>query len=187
MVGIEEIANLARDLAKRRREAIALERLFGVVLVLVAAATGGAEVTEVPRARLTGDGRDDLSLLGSCTGVARWRQIEQLARLHRLEADEPIEQRVGQLADDIVVASLRRSFGERLARDERLDATPSAHGRGGQAHPVERDVLAIAAKSEPPKLSLGFLRSLRIGRAELVIERLADPGYPRLDRLLEAV
>ena len=63
VVGIEEDADLLGDVAKGRGQPIAEQGLLGVVLVLVAAASGGAEVAEVAGAALARDRREDLGLL----------------------------------------------------------------------------------------------------------------------------
>ena len=74
---------------------------FGVVRVLVAAAAGGAEIPEVAGTGLARNETDHLGPLRRRAGVAGQRQEEEPARFHGLEPDEPVEQRVGQLAQHV--------------------------------------------------------------------------------------
>ena len=176
VVRVEEYPDVAGDMAEGGGQGVAQQGRFGVVRVLVAAAAGGAEIPEVAGTGLAGDGADHLGRLGRRVGDAGRRQEEESARLHGLEADEPVEQRVGQLAQHVVEPTLGRSLGLDLAGDQRLDAAANRLRLLRESHRVERRMPAVRLHAE----------SLELG-GEVLFEGPAHPRCPGPHRLLVAV
>ena len=176
VVRVEKHADVACDVTEGGGQGVAQQGRFGVVRVLVAAAAGGAEIPEVAGTGLARDEADHLGRLRRRVGDAGRRQEEEFARLHGLEPDEPVEQRVGQLAPHVVEPPLGRSLGLDLAGEQRLDAATNRFCLVREPHRVERRMPAV--RLQPESLELG---------GEVLFEGLAHPRHPGPHRLLVAV
>ena len=156
--------------ASRNRAAL------GVGRVLVALSAGCAEVAEIAGTGLARDEADHLGRFRGRAGVAGRRQEEEPARLHGLESDEPVEQRVGQLAQHVGEPPPGRSLGLDIAGEQRLRAAANRLRFLREPHRGERPVPAV--RLHPESIELG---------GEVLFEGLAHPGRPRPHRLLVAV
>ena len=107
--------------------------------------------------------------------AGRWK-IQEPARLHALQAHQPIQAGVAQLPADVFVTLLFRSFRQGIAAQQRLNAGSDLFVFLRKAHLLERDRLAGPRDSE----------ALQLG-GEVLIEHLADLRHPGLHGILEVI
>jgi len=105
-----------------------------------------------------------------------WGKEEEIASLHGFQTDKAVQQRIGQLALDIVKARLRRPLGDDVSGQQRFDAPTHTHRRLGETHLFKGEVLAVPLEAQPFEL-----------RRELLLEYLAHPGHPALNGLFVLV
>ena len=115
-------------LGERGGEAVAEECFIGIGLVFISIATGSAKIAEETRTLLAGLGREHLG--GLQRGIRRGPrrpETEERASLHHLEADEAVDEGIGEFADDGIKAALGRALGLPIVLEESGQLIPGFH------------------------------------------------------------